>query len=115
MAKEQKDDRPVVGDESQGTVTGATYNEQPGPQKGGQDGVNERLMRAGIPVAEVDPAPVAKADRSSDAGPYDHDLDMPPLRSPRAEAELSVALGQGAGLHVPPDPEKYDAQGRPKG
>ncbi len=64
--------------------------------------------------AVENPAPVADADKSSDPGPYTHSPEGPPVRSPRPEAELSVSLAQGAGQHVPPDPAKYDATGRPR-
>jgi len=94
------------------TVEGAVFNEQPGP------GVVENGINADQPSVELNPAPVSKADQSSDPGPYAGTgapkLHDPPLRSPLPDAELSSALAQGAGKHVPPPAEQFDAAGRPK-
>jgi hypothetical protein len=58
--------------------------------------------------------PKRDADKSSyptgmDAEPHD-----PPVRSTRADVPIAVSMATGAGKHVPPDPEEYDAQGRPR-
>ena len=73
-----------------------------------QRGVNEETQSG------TDPSPVAKADETSEPVPNDAKLDQPPLRSPRAPEDLATSLGEGAGAHVPPDPEKYDEMGRPR-
>ncbi len=111
-----KDTRPGEGNEKEGSVTGAArFQEQPGPVKG--NGIADDLERVGIPIVN-DPAPVAEADKTSAPGPYAGSgapkLHDPPLRSNRPDAELAVSLGQGAGQHVPPDPETHDYAGKPK-
>jgi hypothetical protein len=56
--------------------------------------------------------PEHAADRTSIPGPEYPPADRPPVASPRPESELISALVTGAGAHTPPDPEKYDAEGR---
>lgn len=77
-------------------------------EKARTTGVNEQVG------AVTNPSPIAEADKSSYPTPNDAELDQPPLRSPRAPVDLAVSLAEGAGKHNPPDPEKYDAQGRPR-
>lgn len=76
------------------------------PQKGG--GINEETG------AVEDPKPIAEADKTSYPVPNDAGLDEPPLRSPRAPVDLAASLATGAGAHNPPDPEKFEWDGRPK-
>lgn len=71
-------------------------------------GVNEETQSV------TDPSPIAKADETAAPVPNDAKADQPPLRSPKAPEDLATSLGEGAGAHQPPDPKKYDAQGRPR-
>ena len=115
MANSQKQEsNNEAPSNDEGSVSGAHFNEQPGRQEGGKDGINETLQRAGLGVAELDPTPQHAADKSSAPGPYDQPLHRPPLASPRPDAKLVAASAQGAGQHVPPDPKEFDAMGRVK-
>jgi hypothetical protein len=74
---------------------------------------NKELHPAGEPKKVTDKAhknpPLAAQIEGLDAELHD-----PPLRSPHAGEKLIRTLATGAGAHTPPDPEKYDAFGRPR-
>ena len=56
--------------------------------------------------------PPADADKSSYPGPGDAKSEQPPVRTTRPDVGIAVSMSTGAGEHVPPDPDEYDAQGR---
>jgi hypothetical protein len=58
--------------------------------------------------------PPAEADKSSYPVADDAKSHQPPVRSTRADVPIAVSMATGAGQHVPPDPDEYDAQGRPR-
>ena len=66
--------------------------------------------------AKLHPAgdPKRKADQTSYPVPNDAQLDDPPLRSSRPDVGIVQSLATGAVAHNAPDPEKYDATGRPR-
>lgn len=56
--------------------------------------------------------PEHAADQSSVPGPEYPPADRPPVATTRPDEEIVQSLVTGAGAHTPPDPEKYDAEGR---
>jgi hypothetical protein len=68
--------------------------------------------RADGPILTAEPP--AEADKSSYAGPGDAEAEQPPVRTTRPDVPIAVSMATGAGQHVPPDPDKYDAEGRVK-
>jgi hypothetical protein len=66
--------------------------------------------------AELHPdgLPEHEADQTSIPGPKFPPLDRPPVATTRPDVPIITSLVTGAGAHEPPDPEKYDAAGRPK-
>jgi hypothetical protein len=58
--------------------------------------------------------PEHAADRTSIPGPEYPPLERPPVSTTRPDREVLRSLVTGAGAHEPPDPEKYDAEGRPR-
>jgi hypothetical protein len=54
------------------------------------------------------------ADRTSLPGPEYPPLERPPVSTTRPDREILRSLVTGAGAHTPPDPDKYDAEGRPR-
>lgn len=57
--------------------------------------------------------PKHEADRTSLPTAY-APIERPPVSTTKAGEEILRSLVTGAGAHVPPDPEKYDAEGRPR-
>lgn len=57
----------------------------------------------------------AEADKSSYPGPGDAKSEDPPARTTRPNVPIAVSSAVGAGQHVPPDPDEYTPEGRPKG
>jgi hypothetical protein len=55
----------------------------------------------------------AEADKSSLPNEMDAKTDDPPVRSGRPDVAIAQTLAAGAGEHTPPDPKKYDSEGRP--
>jgi len=64
-------------------------------------------------TTEVTPS---EADESPAPGPYKGEgapkLDDPPVRTTDPNVPIAQTLAAGAGEHTPPDPDKYDAEGR---
>ena len=58
--------------------------------------------------------PKHAADRTSVPGPEYPPADRPPVATTRFDEPIVQSLVTGAGAHTPPDPEKYDAAGRPR-
>ena len=54
------------------------------------------------------------ADRTSIPGPEYPPIERPPVSTTKAGEKIVQSLVTGAGAHVPPDPERYDAEGRPR-
>jgi hypothetical protein len=40
--------------------------------------------------------------------------EQPPVRTSQPDTPIAQTLTAGAGEHTPPDPDKYDEEGRPK-
>lgn len=57
--------------------------------------------------------PKREADKTSSPVPNDAKAEDPPVRTTRTDVPIVVSLATGAGQHEPPDPELYDANGRP--
>lgn len=57
--------------------------------------------------------PQHEADQSSLPTKY-APIERPPVSTTRPDVAIAVSLATGAGEHMPPDPEKYDAAGRPR-
>ncbi|MBA3688480.1 MAG: hypothetical protein H0W81_06600 [Chloroflexi bacterium] len=64
---------------------------------------------------ELHPAgePEHLADQESVPTPY-APIERPPISTTRSDEPIIQSLVTGAGAHEPPDPEKYDAAGRPR-
>jgi hypothetical protein len=58
--------------------------------------------------------PEHAADRTSIPGPEYPPAERPPVSTTRPDQEILRSLVTGAGKHEPPDPAKYDAEGRPR-
>lgn len=58
--------------------------------------------------------PKREADKTSAPVPNDAELEDPPARTARPDVPIAVSSATGAGQHVPPDPEKYTPEGRPR-
>lgn len=89
---------------------------QPAADAGGVEGADPGTSLARAADEKLHPSgePKREADKSSYPVPNDAQLDDPPLRSSRPDIGIVQSLATGAGAHNPPDPEKYDAQGRPR-
>lgn len=57
--------------------------------------------------------PEHEADRTSLPTAY-APIERPPVSTTRPDRDILTSLATGAGAHEPPDPEKYDAEGRPR-
>jgi hypothetical protein len=57
--------------------------------------------------------PKKSADKTSYPG-GDADPEDPPVRTTRPDVPVVNALATGAGQHVPPDPDDYTPEGRPR-
>jgi hypothetical protein len=57
--------------------------------------------------------PKRSADKSSAPGGEAYPED-PPVRTTRPDVPIVTSLATGAGAHVPPDPDKYTPEGRPR-
>jgi hypothetical protein len=68
------------------------------------------------PDKELHPSgePKHAADRTSIPGPEYPPAERPPVSTTRPDKDILRSLVTGAGAHEPPDPEKYDADGRPR-
>ena len=67
------------------------------------------------PDKELHPSgePKRSADQTNLPGGEAYPED-PPVRTTRPDVEILRSLATGAGAHVPPDPEKYWPDGRPR-
>lgn len=65
--------------------------------------------------ADLHPAgePKRSADKTSSPGGEAYPED-PPVRTTRPDVPILQSLATGAGAHVPPDPEYYTPEGRPR-
>jgi hypothetical protein len=55
----------------------------------------------------------AEADKSSLPNAMDAKPDDPPVRAAHPDVPIAQVLAAGAGEHMPPDPKKFDPEGRP--
>ena len=62
-------------------------------------------------TTEVTPA---EADKSSLPNAMDAKPEDPPVRASLPSSPIAQTLAAGAGEHPPPDPEVFDAAGRPR-
>jgi len=62
-------------------------------------------------TTEVTPA---EADKSSANNAMDAENEDPPVRTSSPDVPIAQTLVAGAGEHTPPDPDEFDADGRPK-
>lgn len=58
--------------------------------------------------------PHREDDKTSYGGPGDAEPEDPPVRTTRPDVPIAVSSATGAGKHMPPDPEKYMPDGRPR-
>jgi hypothetical protein len=82
----------------------------------GQPSDKDRQVAGGRtdgPILTADPS--HEADKTSLPGPSYPPAEDPPVRTTRPDVPIVVALASGAGQHVPPDPDKYTPEGRPRG
>ena len=57
----------------------------------------------------------AEADKTPGSTAGDAKSEDQPVRTGRPDVPIAHSLAAGSGLHTPPDPKKYDNDGRPKG
>lgn len=71
---------------------------------------------AHAPDRELHPAGMPKdpAAKTSYPVPSETGVEDPPIRTTRHDVPILRSLATGAGAHVPPDPDKYHADGRPR-
>jgi hypothetical protein len=58
--------------------------------------------------------PEHDADKTSIPGPEYPPVERPPVSTAKPDEPIVQSLVTGAGAHEPPDPELYDAAGRPR-
>jgi hypothetical protein len=56
----------------------------------------------------------AEADKESIPNAMDAKAEDPPVRASRPDTPIAQTLAAGAGKHTPPDPDKFDPEGRQK-
>ncbi len=64
-------------------------------------------------VTEALPA-ASPGSKSTDPSAPDTNPEAPPLHTGRPDVPIAQVLAAGSGEHTPPDPDKYDPDGRPK-
>jgi hypothetical protein len=70
---------------------------------------------AGAPAVQSTTAVTpAKADESSLPNAADAKSEDPPVRTSSPDTPIAQVMTAGAGEHQPPDPDEFDAEGRPK-
>lgn len=82
------------------------------------DGLEPGAEGAVAPVQSTTDETPSAADETSAPGPYQGDdapkSNDPPVRTDRPDVPIAQVLASGAGEHTPPDPDEYDAEGRPR-
>ena len=68
----------------------------------------------GTVVQSTTEATPADADKSSLPNAMDAEGEQPPVRTQHPDTPIAQTLAAGAGEHTPPDPEKFDPEGRPR-
>jgi hypothetical protein len=76
--------------------------------------IEEGESHAPPTVQSTTEATPAKADESSLPNAMDAKAEDPPVRASRPDTPIAQTLAAGAGEHTPPDPKKFDSEGRPK-
>src|SRR5689334_15038518 len=100
-----KKDEPQVGQDSaeDPKVTGAKLANE------------DKSVAGGRPYGHiVTSAPKREPDKTSYPTGGEAHPDDPPVRAARPDTAIGVSLATGAGEHVPPDPDDYTPEGRPR-
>jgi hypothetical protein len=101
---------------SEGKVEHADPNAEPPAVKGAHRAADHKATRGGRTDGAIVTGDLKReADKSSSPVPNDAQLEDPPVRTARPDVPIAVSSAVGAGQHVPPDPEKYTPEGRPRG
>jgi hypothetical protein len=101
---------------SEGKVEHADPNAEPPAVKGAHRAGDHKATRGGRTDGAIVTGDLKReADKSSSPVPNDAQLEDPPVRTARPDVPIAVSSAVGAGQHVPPDPEKYTPEGRPRG
>jgi hypothetical protein len=90
---------------------------EPGKVRGAEHAgvVRESKVAGGRPDGPILTAePSREADKTSYPVPNDAQPEDPPVRTTRPDVPIAVSLASGAGEHMPPDPERYTPDGRPR-
>lgn len=77
-------------------------------------GIEPGNVTASASVQSTTEETPSEADETSAPNVVNTENEQPPVRTSTPDTPIAQTLVAGAGAHTPPDPDEFDADGRPK-